>query len=161
MTSHKANRSGARNPWPITIIVFFFVFVSGLVSFIVFAATQHVDLVRSDYYEEEIRFQDQLDRLNRTHQMAPQVKVVCDPHQHSLTVYLPPAQALEASGHIHLYRPSDARLDQEFPLRLSRDGSQRLDTEQLRSGLWKVRVEWAVAGQEFYYDAAVMIKPAA
>jgi len=151
----------SRNPWPITITVFFIVAFSGLVTFIVFATTQRVDLVRSDYYEEEVRFQQQLDRVNRTRQTAPEVKVAYDSGQHCITVHLPVAHATLASGTVHLYRPSDARLDQELPLKLAADGSQRLDARQLRSGLWKVRVQWVVAGVEFYHDAPVVIGPAA
>jgi nitrogen fixation protein FixH len=150
-----------RNPWPITITVFFIVFFSGLVAFIVFATTQHVDLVRADYYEEEIRFQQQIDRVNRTRQMAPDVTVAYDSGRHCIIIRLPLAQAGQASGQVHLYRPSDARLDQKLPLNLTADGSQRLDATKLRSGLWKVRVQWAVAGQEFYHDEAVVIAPAA
>jgi nitrogen fixation protein FixH len=148
----------SRNPWPIAITVFFIIAFSGLIAFIVFATTQHVDLVRSDYYEEEVRFQEQLDRVNRTRQIAGQVTVAYDSVQQCITVHLPAAQAAGASGHIHLYRPSDARLDQELPLQLTAEGSQRVPARQLRSGLWKVRVQWSVGGQEYYYDDAVVIR---
>jgi hypothetical protein len=147
----------SRNPWPIAIIVFFVVFFSGLVSFIVFAAHQHVDLVRSDYYEEEIRFQQQLDRVERTRQIAEPVAVTYDTAGRGITIKLPAAHAQPKTGLIHLYRPSDARLDYAVPLAPDSDGSQRLDASKLRSGLWKVRVQWSVEGQEYYFDQKVIV----
>src|SRR5689334_7982124 len=103
--------TSARNPWPIVITAFFVVFFCGLVSFIVFASTQHVDLVRADYYEQEIRYQQQLDRVKRTAQMGPQVAVTYNQSQKQLTVQLPQNHVKASTGQIHLYRPSDARLD--------------------------------------------------
>jgi nitrogen fixation protein FixH len=150
-----------RNPWPITIIVFFIVFCSGLVSFIVFATHEHVDLVRSDYYEEEIRFQQQMDRVGRTQKLTNPAAVAYDAEHQCLTISLAAAQAADLSGQIQLYRPSDARLDRQMPLHLTRDGSQQLSTKELRGGLWKVRVQWAVNGEEYYVDQAVVIRPAA
>lgn len=151
--------SAGRNPWPIVITCFFILFFSGLVSFIVFASTQHVDLVRADYYEEELRYQQQLERLNRTAQIGAQVGVTYDSANHQITVQLPSAHAHPSAGQVHLYRPSDARLDQAWPLILDPEGRQHLDATQLTHGLWKVRVEWTVAGQEYYADRALVIGP--
>src|SRR5947207_839195 len=55
-----------RNPWPIAIIAYFAVFISFIVTFIVWASHQRVDLVRADYYEAEIKFQQQIDRVERS-----------------------------------------------------------------------------------------------
>ena len=43
------------NPWPYAVIGFFVVFISLIVIFIVFSLGQEIQLVRPDYYEEEIR----------------------------------------------------------------------------------------------------------
>ena len=42
-------------------------------------------------------------------------------------------------------------------LALDPERRQRLDTTHLAHGLWKVRVEWTAAGQEFYADRAIVI----
>jgi hypothetical protein len=39
-------------------------------------------------------------------------------------------------------------------------GTQRISTAELRPGLWKVRVQWKVGGNEFYLDRSIVI-PAA
>jgi nitrogen fixation protein FixH len=152
-----AATSPTRNPWPVAIVSFFILFSSGLTAFIVFAAHQHVDLVRPDYYEQEIRFQEQLDRANRAQLLPQPAAIAYDQAQHCITVKLPPAHTTPSSGRICLYRPSDAKLDQEIPLTVDGEGAQRIDAGLLRSGLWKVRVQWTVSGQEYYCDRAIVV----
>jgi len=147
----------SRNPWPIAIVAYFAVFISFIVTFIVFATRQHVDLVRNDYYEEEIRFQDQLDRVRRTRQLNGNVAVTYNAEQRCILLNLPAAQAIQTTGRIHLYRPSDANLDRDVLLALDAQGVQRLDAANLRDGLWKVRIQWAVDGQEYYFDQRVVV----
>ncbi len=119
---------------------------------------QHMDLVRGDYYSEEIKFQEQLDRLNRTHPISAQVAIRYDSVQDAITLRLPAASAkLDLSGSIHLYRPSDARLDHRVPLTADAHGSQQLDARKLRPGLWKVRVRWTVESREYFFDQAVVV----
>ncbi len=151
----------SRNPWPIAITVFFIVFFLGLVGFIVFATTHPTDLVRADYYEEELRFQQQLDRVNHTRRLGQAVSVSYDTGQRCIAIQLPPAQGEQIAGRIHLYRPSDARLDREWPLDLLPDGTQRVDASQLPSGLWKVRLEWSNQDGDYYFDQPVVIRPPA
>ena len=146
-----------RSPWPIVLTIFFILLISGLVTLIIFSSTQHVDLVRADYYEEEIRYQDQLDRLQRTGTMGESIHVSYDPIQQCIRLQLPLAHAAESAGSIHLYRPSDARLDQHLPLSLDPHGSQTVDARQLRSGLWKVRLQWTLDGKEYFVDRPLVL----
>jgi nitrogen fixation protein FixH len=148
----------SRNPWPIAIIAFFVVFITFILSFIAFAARQKVELVRSDYYDEEMRFQQQLDRLNRTHPINAQIAVTYDASQQRLTVTLPAAHARHTvTGRIQFYRPSDASLDQDIPLAVNADGVQQVDTKTLRAGLWKVRVSWKADDQEYFFGQSIVI----
>ena len=148
---------GRRNFWPVIITGWFCLFFLGLVAFIVFASTHRVELVRPDYYEEEIRFQRQIDRVQRTQQVTQPLSIRYDAQQRSILLQLPADPSRRSSGTIQLYRPSDAGLDQEIPLALDVNGHQRLEANHLRSGLWKVRVQWSAGGQEYYYDQRLII----
>jgi hypothetical protein len=146
-----------RNPWPVAIAAYFVVFITFLASFIVFAMRQHADLVRADYYEEELRFQQQLDRVQHTREAGGPLSVAYDARRQCITLALPSTGAAQAEGRIHLYRPSDARLDQQVPLGLDSSGTQRLDASKLERGLWKVRVEWSLDGKDYYLDQKVVV----
>jgi len=152
--------SNARNPWPIAIVAVFIVFAIFIIIFIAWATHQREDLVAANYYENEVRYQQQLDRLNQTRPLAAQVAVSYDAAQRSIVITLPGAQARVAAGRIHLYRPSDARLDRDVPLAVNPEGVQCLDARELRPGLWKVRVQWSANGKDYFFDQSVMVSPA-
>jgi hypothetical protein len=146
------------NPWPYAIIGWFLLFGSGMAAWVVVAARNDPDLVRADYYEQEIAYQKQIDRLNRTAAMRGEVSVAYDFARGRVTLQIPKSHlSTPLQGQIHLYRPSDAKLDFELPLEVDANGSQRIATGQLRGGLWKLRVQWTSGGQEFYHDQSLVL----
>ncbi len=148
------------NQWPAAIIGFFVVFISFTVGIIGYISDQKMDLVRGDYYEDEIRYQKQLDRINRTRELNSQITVGYDRASDLITINLPPAAPARAlEGRIQLYRPSDETLDREVALALSPAGRQDVDTKSLRPGLWKVRVYWKMDGQDYYFGQSVVVAP--
>lgn len=150
-----------RNPWPIVIISYFAIFIPCMIAFVVFATRQKMDLVRGDYYDDEIRYQQQLDRIDRTSNLAAPAEITYDTSQRAITISLPSLHSpAQATGNIRLYRPSDDSLDQQIELAVGQDGIQHVNARALRAGLWKVRVYWTVNGQE-YFSAKSLVIPAA
>lgn len=148
------------NPWPYGVTAFLCVFFALVVSFGVFAVRQRVDLVRTDYYEEDLRYGKQYDRLRRTRDFSQEVDVRHAPATQQISLTLPITHAGGGTqGSIQLYRPSDARLDQEIPLAVNTDGRQILDASKLRPGLWKVRVTWKSGGAEYFHATTLVIPP--
>lgn len=138
--------------------MFFALFITCMVLFIVFASWHPTDLVRQDYYEEEIRYQQQLDRLNRTQPIRTAVRVRYLPARQLIRITLPAAHATpQTSGEIHFYRPSDAHLDHRLRLEVDAQGHQEVDARHLKGGLWKVRLQWKVAEHEYFFDQSIVV----
>jgi nitrogen fixation protein FixH len=149
------------NPWPVAIIAYFALFITFTVCIVVYLSRQKMDLVRGDYYDDEIRYQEQLDRLNRTQGLAARGAVAYDSAGESITISLPSVHTQsQASGRIRLYRPSDESLDQDIKLAVGPDGVQKVSAKNLRSGLWKVRVYWTVDGKDYFLGETVIVRPA-
>ena len=147
-----------KNPWPWAIILTFVLFICGTVCLVVMACAQRVDLVSANYYEDELKFQKQLDRLNRARQLEGTARVTCDNAKHRLTVSLPPQEVgHDIVGQIQLYRPSAAGLDRQVALHPDSSGLQALDASSLAPGLWKVRVFWTVDQQDYLIDQKVVV----
>lgn len=147
-----------RNIWPYAIIAYFAVFITGMVTWVAFAMRHDDQLVRPDYYEHEINYQKQIDRISCTAVHAPSARISYDARNQQISLKLPDnIPGTELNGSIHLYRPADARLDQKIPLQILADGSQQVDVSKLQSGFWKVLVSWRVAGREFYLEEPVVI----
>ena len=147
-----------RNLWPLGIIVTFVLFFAGTVGLIVVACSQKADLVSADYYEQELKFQGRIDRVERTQRTTTQAAVAYDLATHSITISLPAGQAEhEVSGRIELYRPSAAGLDRALKLEPDFTGVQRLDAAGMVPGLWKVRLSWTVEHQDYFLDQKVVV----
>jgi hypothetical protein len=146
------------NPWPVSIGVFFACAICAAVAFVIFCQRHKVDLVASDYYEQEVRYQDQLDRAHRAASLQAPATIGYDDSAKRITVSLPAEhRGNNLKGWIQLYRPSAAGLDQKLPLELDGTGSQAIDASQLSSGLWHVRVSWNANGADFYCDEKLVV----
>jgi hypothetical protein len=145
-----------RNLWPHAIILYFVVFITGVITWVIFAARHQDQLVRPDYYDHEIRFQEQIDRAKGAAAFDPERLLVFEANAQSLVVQLPASP--EIQGKIRLYRPSNARLDREISLQLDEAGIQALDLSELESGLWKASLIWKCAGREYFVERALIVK---
>jgi nitrogen fixation protein FixH len=147
-----------RNLWPLGIIVTFVLFFAGTVGLIVMACSQKVGLVSADYYEQELKFQGRIDRVERTRNAATQGTIAYDPANRCITVSLPAEQAhREVWGSIELYRPSAAGMDRAVRFQPDPNGVQRLDATGMAPGLWRVRVSWTAEKQNYYLDQKVVV----
>jgi len=150
--------SKTRNPWPIGLVLFLILFAAYIVGFVVFASRQKMDLVREDYYDQEIRFQQQIDRVQRTAPVLADADIVYDRAGGLITVSLPSVKQNDISGTLSFYRPSDAGLDSNVKLGLDAAGRQSVSVRALRAGLWKVRVQWKAASREYYFEKQIVIE---
>lgn len=147
-----------RNPWPYAIIAYFAVFISGVVVWVSFAMRHEDQLVRPDYYEHEIQYQTQIDRATRTAAIRSEVEINYRHTNQTVVIALPAgAKFAKAQGKIHLYRPSDSKLDREFALALDDRHSQTVDVSTLADGFWKVRLNWSAADGEYYAEQPVSV----
>ncbi len=147
------------NPWPLSIIAFFTLAVLACAGFIVFCSRHPADLVAADYYEQEIRYQSQMDRVRHAQQSAQPASVAYDPSARRITVSFPEDHSItNVAGTIHLYRPSDATLDRQLKLEPGPSGVQIIDATGLLPGLWKVRVSWTLDRQDYFLDQQVVIQ---
>jgi hypothetical protein len=148
-----------RSFWPYGIMAVFILFILGTVALIVLASSSASDLVSADYYEQEIEYQGQIDRLNRTAQLDGKVSVAYDAATRRIKISLPvkPAGA-KATGRIQLYRPSTTGLDRELKLELDATGAQSVDASSLLPGLWRVRVQWTSEDKEYFVDKGIVVE---
>ena len=144
-----------RNLWPYAITAYFVLFITGVITWVVFAVHHEDQLVRPDYYEHEMRFQQQIDRAARTAALGSGVQVTYQLAEQTLRLTLPGQET--SGGTVRLYRPSDAKLDRSVKLELDARGSQTIDVAGLEPGLWKVRLSWSTDGNEYYFDQPVIL----
>lgn len=138
-------------------MVFFFVAIIGCGTFVTFCTRHPADLVAADYYEQEVRYQGQIDRLQHAQQNAQTATVTYDEASKIICVSLAANSQGKPAGSIQLYRPSATDLDRQFKLAPDEKGVQTIDARSLLPGLWKVRVSWTTGKKEFFLDQKIVI----
>ena len=147
-----------RNPWPLAIAATLLLFMAGTCALVVLACSHKVELVSANYYDQEIRYQDQIDRGDHTRQYAAGARIAYDAPANRITIALPSDQAgPAASGRIELYRPAASGLDRQARLDTNAGGVQSLDAAGMQPGLWKVRVYWTVDHRDYFLEQKVVI----
>ncbi len=161
--SHEQIPGGGRwHVWPVSITAFFAIAISGCAVFVIFCNRHPADLVAADYYEQEMRYQGQIDRVQRTAARSMTATVAYEQSSGLILIALPQGDAAASvKGSIQLYRPSALNLDREFKLEPDGNGRQKLDTAGLAPGLWRVRVSWTSQNQDFYTEQKIVIGPRA
>jgi len=142
-----------RNFWPLGIVVTFALFFIGMASVVAIAVTHRDHLVNDNYYEQELKFQSQIDGAARAR--AAGATVHYSAAGGDVVITLPVAQlAQKFSGTVTLYRANDPQLDRQFPLEPKTDGTQtvNVNTEKLAAGPWSVRAAWTADGQDFFIE---------
>ena len=147
-------------PWPVAIACFFAVLITALATWAVVAQRNREELVSADYYEQEIAYQQQIDRLRRSAAAGVSIAHVSGGQGGAIRIAWPVAsRPSDAKGRVRLYRPSEAALDREFSLAVGADGLQDIDAATLKPGLWKVRVQWGPDDSGYYAQGTVVVPP--
>jgi len=145
-----------RNLWPLGIILTFALFFCGMATVVAIAVTHRENLVSENYYESELKFQDQIDASTRANKSG--ATVTCDSAGRRVNIVLPAAHLAEKfSGTVEFYRPSAPELDRAFRLDPRADGRQTLDVAGFATGLWLVRARWNAAGQNYFLEQKIII----
>jgi len=147
-----------RSLWPISIIAFFAVAILSLAGFVAYCNLHSEELVSADYYEQEVRFQGQMERVQRTQALPAKLALNYDPAARRVRLKFP-AMAFDSStaARIALYRPSAGRMDREIKLDANAGADQSFDASQMTSGLWRVRVTWTTSGQDYFVEEKLVI----
>ena len=156
MTTTDKNKSFTL--WPYAIVVAMVLFMSYIAMFVYKAMNLEVDLVSKNYYEQEIQYQDHMNKVGRT-KAAGDVAIKYNEVAQHILLQLPESFKGQAvNGTITLFRPSNDKLDQELPLQLGRDQSQLIEAAALEKGLWKVRVSFTAESEAYYAEQTIQVK---
>ena len=142
--------------WGTGIFISYSVFMVLTILTAVYFMNQDVNLVTDDYYQQEIKYQDQIDKIQRTNSLPEKPVIDFDGSGVSLSF---PKSLIKKNviGKIHFYRPSNPKLDFDIPLSLNSDGSQFVSTKRLASGFWRLKLYWSMGGNEYYNEKEVII----
>lgn len=139
--------------WGKGILLTIIAFVGFIMTFVIISVRQDdIHLVTENYYEKELKYQDHIDREASAATLDREV-LVFDSQSKSMVLDLP----IGAKGNLQLFRPSDARLDQELSLDILQEGKTTVPLEKLKAGYWKVQLTWTENGKDFYQEKKISL----
>ena len=146
------------NLWPFSILAAFGLFFIGMASVVVIASTHREHLVSDNYYEQELKFQGQIDANARARKSG--AMIASEAADGAVVVSLPKSQlAQNPAGTIKFYRPSSPALDREISLAPRPDGTQTVDVSRFAAGPWLVRLEWNASGEAYFLEQKITLAP--
>lgn len=139
--------------WGKGIVITLIVFVSLMVGLVTICVQQDdIHLVTQNYYEEEIKFQDQIDQTVNANSLGYKV-LVYDNQLKKVDLQLP----VGSKGTLHLFRPSDARLDQKITFDVTNLNANGFDLKSLKPGYWKLKLTWSENGVDYFHEEKINI----
>ncbi|SFO51847.1 FixH protein [Algoriphagus ornithinivorans] len=112
-----------------------------------------IELVTENYYEAEINYQDQIDKEKSTLALEREV-LQFDAENQSLFLDLP----VGATGILHLFRPSDSKLDQKLTVEIKEENEKTVSIRNLQAGYWKAQLSWQENGESYYQEKKISLK---
>ena len=142
--------------WGKSIVLAFILFAGYIGFLVVVTLKEDFYLVSEDYYKKEIEYQQQIQRESNFNQLSVKPSLVFEPASKLLMISFPTTIEPDKEGIIHLFRPSDAKIDKIFSLDL-KENQQNISLQGMTKGLWKVKFNWTLLGKEFYQEKTIVI----
>lgn len=136
--------------WGWRVSAVYTAFALATIGFMIFSFTQRVDLVRTDYYANELQYDAFMNAQKNTEVLSQKTKLKREGN--TLQVILP---SVPDKGSIQLYRPSGSNKDQVFSINPGVN-QQTISIAGLQNGLWIVKINWTTKEKAFYYEQRVI-----
>ncbi|MBP9191059.1 MAG: FixH family protein [Ignavibacteria bacterium] len=144
--------------WGIKIIIVFAVFAAGIFTMVAVSMMNETDLVSENYYEQEIKYQDQIDLLNNSSHLNDKIIVTQERNEIMIDVSgLSETGKIDYEGDLFFYRSSDAGKDFNIPFDPDEKGIQKIGTKFFEKGYWKVSFKLRKGGEDFFIEKKIFV----
>jgi len=143
--------------WGTAIVIAFIGFIGFILYFVISISTDSTydhDLVVEDYYQQELKFQNDIDKENNSKTLANNIswKKTND----GIVIMFPETLDVELiKGKVFLYRPSNKQLDFETEISLS-NHNLLIPDNRLLDGRWNIKVDWVYESTSYMYKKEIL-----
>lgn len=135
------------------IVLSFVLFALFIGTLVYFCVREDVSLVSSEYYKDELAYQQKLDKINNAQTLAQQP--VISGQKGKVSVVFGSMDRIER-GELNVVRPSNARLDQKFEIVPSQGISNVFVLSRWEPGLYRASVTWTMGGKDYYFEKLIV-----
>jgi hypothetical protein len=142
--------------WGWKIAILYSSFVCFMLAMVCKASNQKVELVTTNYYEEELRYQQHIDHAHLADSLH--LQPVWSVDRNHVSVLFPGSAHAKVSGTIAFYCPSDEKKDFKYPFTVVADSVITITHANLSQGVYRVNTGWQQNGKELYSESVIKIE---
>ena len=118
---------------------------------------QDFHLVAEDYYDKEIKYQDEIDKIKNANALKEEL-VINYIASRKVIVLEFPQEHKNVKGDVYLFRPSNAALDKKYLIKQNDMGHHSVSIGGLDKGLWQIKVSWSHGKVEYQKEKNIIIQ---
>lgn len=142
--------------WGWGIVITFSIFGITMIGLVIKMFTVPVNLVSKDYYAEEQRYEETINKKENLKTLSNQPILALNTEKGTIELILPP-ELKNTTGAIRFFRPSDSRLDFNMKLDLNEENEQQIDASRIVRGRWILQVNFSNEGTDYLFEKALVI----
>ncbi|MBL0343537.1 MAG: FixH family protein [Bacteroidetes bacterium] len=143
--------------WGYRVAILYIGFVGLIIYFVTRSMNEKVELVSTDYYAQELKYQDKLESIERNNDLQQPTLINYD--ERGLTVSFPSElKGGDIKGNIHLFRPSDDTKDVLIEIKTDETMVQYIPTENLFKGMYRVKVDYTAGGHSYFTEKQIVVR---
>lgn len=133
-------------------LILVFVAFAGLMTYMVYRCVlTPVNLVTSEYYKDELSYQDVIDATKNANALSTDASIV--QVASNITIQLPDEmKAHSVKGKILFYCPSNIANDRRVDLSVDEQARQQIDIKKFTKGNYTVKIEWSENNKHYYTE---------
>lgn len=140
--------------WGVGIAILYLGFVAMILVLVGMSASQKIDLVTDHYYEEELQFQDKINKITRAKALAE--PLVWEVNNSGVMIHYPKVLSGKTiTGKVKLYCPSNEKNDRTFNLD-SKNSEQLIPSSKIPEGRYHLQIDWK-NGEKTYWNEDVIL----
>jgi hypothetical protein len=141
--------------WGKKILIVYVTFVLGILFMVYKSSSQKTDLVTTDYYAKELKYQDKIDEMGRVSSLS--APVVFEVKGNELIIQFPKDFAgRQLTGEAVLYCPSDENKDLKKDFSIM-DQPLKIELPSTNKGLHELHLSWKEGSITYYFEKKIFI----
>jgi hypothetical protein len=118
------------------------------------ASTKSMDLVADDYYEKEVKYQEQISKMKNTTEVTKDFSI--EENESHVVITFP--GSAQPEGTIVFFRPSDKTMDKSYKVALGPNHQQMISKSDLQKGRYEIRADWKEGAKQYFIKKDIFIQ---
>lgn len=143
--------------WGNGIAIAIVIFVLFIGSLVYISFRQKINLVSRDYYPKELNHSAHMEKVKNYQALSAPIKIDLDEAKYLQISFPADFRGTEIKGRAQLYYFVDFEEDHFYPLEVDHAGKQIISLKNLKSGRYKLILDWVAHAKTYYCELELQI----